>query len=61
MKVLVARSVFGGKDLYCGVPDIEGATISKVEASENEDDYCSELTLNLVNGSTMKIIIKQEK
>jgi hypothetical protein len=60
MNLLIARTIFGGKDLYYGVPNIEGATISKVESNKTEDDYCTELTLNLISGSTMKLVIKQE-
>lgn len=61
MKALIARTSFGGQDLYYGVPNLESAVVSKVESIEDSSDYCTELTLILSNGSTMKLIIKQER
>ncbi|GAB6989503.1 hypothetical protein [Paenibacillus pini] len=60
MNTLIARTSIGGRDLYFGVPNLEGASIVSVKESKTTDDYCTELTLYLKNESTMKLLIKQE-
>jgi len=61
METLITRTYYGGQDLFYGVPNLENAVVSKVETREDQDDYITELTMNLSNGNTYVLIIKQNK
>ncbi|MOA10827.1 hypothetical protein D3C78_1307340 [compost metagenome] len=59
MNVLITRTFSGGEDLYHGIPNLEGAVVSNVDSVYVHSEYRTEPTLDLINGSKMKLIVIQ--
>lgn len=61
MTSITAYSYIGGKDLYMGVPDLDGAVLISDTQEEDENYYATKLTFKLKNGLDFALVIKQEK
>jgi hypothetical protein len=54
---IITRAASGARDLYFGVPDLEGAVVTHSESLDREE-YTTQLTLEK-EGKQFLIIIKQ--
>lgn len=61
MSRLTAYSYTGGRDLYYGVPDLEGATVVAVTPSRDGEYFQTLVELQLKNGLKFELVIKQER
>lgn len=59
--MLIANTYQGGKDLYYGVPDLQGAVVSNVTQKDNPSCYETWLELTRTNGSKFNIVVLQER
>ncbi|MCM1208958.1 MAG: hypothetical protein NC309_08535, partial [Ruminococcus sp.] len=59
--VIMCNTFSGGKDLYMGIPEMNGATIVSVSTAEDTDYYKTDLLLHTRNGKNVLIRIKQSK
>ena len=62
---IITNCYMGARDLYYGVPDLEGAVVEKVdrcpEGEAYEKDYPTTLTLKRKDGKEFVIIVKQAR
>ena len=61
MNCIIAKTLSGGKDLYYGIPNLEGATIVSSEGKNTEDYYETKLTIKTSEGSDFTLFIRQDK
>lgn len=58
--LIIARTYIGGKDLYCGVPNLKGATIVDVHSHKDMDTYSTVLVIQDKDNREHTIMIKQD-
>lgn len=62
MDGIITRSYSGGKDLYYGIPNLNGATVIDITyKKENTEEYETNLILKTIDNKIFTITIKQDK
>jgi hypothetical protein len=61
MSKLVAYTNIGGRDLFFGVPDLNGAVMEECSTINNDYYYITVITFVKENGALFQIEIRQEK
>lgn len=59
--VLICRTFSGGKDLYHGIPDLNGAIVVDIIPECTEDEYVTNIVLQNKDNSKVLIRVLQER